>query len=166
MAHLNVLPDIIPDSRLLKWNEKDLAAIIAETELFVAEILQENHPIETFIDPSFTYLNKRNAKLYNIKFPNSDTMARVDIKPGGRHGGILGQASVMMATANGWIPNRFYAESGCWKMYWVIRSRTSPEVPRLSLTPAEPNPSATFCKSTMQIQVVRLSKRSTHRDLP
>jgi len=98
---LNVLPDIMPDSRLLNWNEKDLAAIIAETELFVAEILRENHPIETFIDPSFTYLNKRNAKLYNIKFPNSDTMARVDIKPGGRHGGILGQASVMMATANG-----------------------------------------------------------------
>ena len=98
---LNVLPDIMPDSRLLKWNEKDLAAIIAETELFVAEILRENHPIETFIDPSFTYLNKRNAKLYNIKFPNSDTMTRVDIKPGGRHGGILGQASVMMATANG-----------------------------------------------------------------
>ena len=98
---LNVLPDIMPDSRLLKWNEKDLAAIIAETELFVAEILRENHPIETFIDPAFTYLNKRNARLYDIKFPNSEKMTRVKIKPGGRHGGILGQASVMMATANG-----------------------------------------------------------------
>ncbi|MEM7601210.1 MAG: DUF1588 domain-containing protein, partial [Verrucomicrobiota bacterium] len=57
--------------------------------------------VETFIDPDFTYLNKRNAKLYGIRFPNSDTMARVDIEPGGRHGGILTQASVMMATANG-----------------------------------------------------------------
>ena len=91
----------MPDSRLLKWNEKDLAAIIAETELFVAEILRENHPIETFIDPAFTYLNKRNARLYDIKFPNSEKMTRVKIKQGGRHGGILGQASVMMATANG-----------------------------------------------------------------
>ena len=98
---LNVLPDIMPDSRLLKWDEKDLAAIIAETELFVAEILRENHPIETFIDPAFTYLNKRNARLYDIKFPNSEKMTRVKIKQGGRHGGILGQASVMMATANG-----------------------------------------------------------------
>jgi hypothetical protein len=98
---LNLLPDIMPDSRLLNWNEKDLAAIVAETELFVAEILRENHPIETFIDPAFTYLNKRNAKLYEIKFPNSEKMTRVKIKPGGRHGGILGQASVMMATANG-----------------------------------------------------------------
>lgn len=98
---LRLLPDIMPDSRLINWNDKDLLAITAETELFVAEILRRNHPIETFIDPDFTYLNKRNAKLYGIKFPNSDTMARVDIEPGGRHGGILTQASVMMATANG-----------------------------------------------------------------
>lgn len=98
---LRVLPDIMPDSRLLNWTDKDLDAVIAETEMFVKEILEENHPIDTFIDPTFTYLNKRNAKLYGIKFPNSDTMARVDIEPGGRHGGILGQASVMMATANG-----------------------------------------------------------------
>jgi len=98
---LRLLPEIMPDSRLLNWNEKDLAAIIAETELFVAEILRKNHPIETFIDPAFTYLNRRNVKLYGIKFPNSDKMTRVSLKKGGRHGGILGQASVMMATANG-----------------------------------------------------------------
>ena len=61
----------------------------------------ETHPIDTFIDPSFTYLNKRNARLYGIKFPNSEKMTRVQIERGGRHGGILGQASIMMATANG-----------------------------------------------------------------
>ena len=98
---LRSLQDIMPDSRLINWNDKDLAAIIAETELFVAEILRKNHPIETFIDPAFTYLNKRNARLYGIPFSNSEKMARVSIKRGGRHGGILGQASVMMATANG-----------------------------------------------------------------
>ena len=98
---LRVLKDIMPDSRLINWNEKDQAAIIAETELFVAEILRRNHSIDTFIDPSFTYLNKRNARLYGIKFPNSEKMTRVQIERGGRHGGILGQASIMMATANG-----------------------------------------------------------------
>ena len=80
----------MPDSRLINWNEKDQAAIIAETELFVAEILRRNHPIDTFIDPSFTHLNKRNARLYGIKFPNSEKMTRVQIERGGRHGGILG----------------------------------------------------------------------------
>ena len=39
---LNLLPDIMPDNRLLNWNENDLAAIVAETELFVAEILRDN----------------------------------------------------------------------------------------------------------------------------
>ncbi|MEM7147513.1 MAG: DUF1592 domain-containing protein [Verrucomicrobiota bacterium] len=98
---LRHLPDIMPDPRLLRWTDKDLAAVTAETELFVSEILRNNLPISTFIDPDFTYLNKRNAKLYGIEFPNSDNMKRVSIKPGGRRGGILTQASVMMATANG-----------------------------------------------------------------
>ena len=98
---LRLLPNIMPDPRLLNWKDQDLAAVTRETELFVAEILRENHPLETFIDPDFTYLNKRNAKLYGIKHPNSDTMTRVKLQPGGRRGGILTQASVMMATANG-----------------------------------------------------------------
>ena len=98
---LRLLPEIMPDARLLKWVEKDLAAVTAETEMFVAEILRENHSIETFIDSDFTYLNRRNAKLYDIDFPKSDTMKRVKLARGGRRGGILTQASVLMATANG-----------------------------------------------------------------
>lgn len=98
---LRKLPDIMPDARLLKWIDKDLQAVTKETELFVAEILRKNHPLETFIDSDFTYLNRRNAKLYGIKFPNSDTMKRVILAPGSRRGGIITQASVMMATANG-----------------------------------------------------------------
>lgn len=98
---LRKLPDIMPDARLLKWIDKDLQAITAETELFVAEILKKNHPLETFIDSDFTYLNRRNAKLYGIKFSNSDTMKRVILEPDSLRGGILTQASVMMATANG-----------------------------------------------------------------
>lgn len=69
--------------------------------MFVREILQKNLPLETFIDPDFTWLNKRNAKIYGIKFKGGDKMERVTLKRGGRHGGILGQASVIMATANG-----------------------------------------------------------------
>lgn len=98
---LRKLPDIMPDARLLKWIDKDLQSVTKETELFVAEILRKNHPLETFIDSDFTYLNRRNAKLYGIKFPNSDTMKRVILEPGSRRGGIITQASVMMATANG-----------------------------------------------------------------
>lgn len=98
---LRLLPEIMPDSRLINWNDNYLDAITAETEMFIAEILRENHPLETFIDPDFTYLNSFNAKLYGHKFKGDRTMERVPLERGGRHGGILGQASVMMATANG-----------------------------------------------------------------
>ena len=98
---LRLLPEIMPDVRLLNWNDNYLEAITAETEMFIAEILRENHPIETFIDPDFTYLNRHNAKLYDHPFKGGNAMERVALERGGRYGGILGQASVMMATANG-----------------------------------------------------------------
>ena len=98
---LRLLPQIMPDPRLLKWTDKDLAAITAETEMFVSEILRENHPLETFIDADFTYLNRRNASLYGIGHEKSEAMKRVSLPDGSRRGGILTQASVLMATANG-----------------------------------------------------------------
>lgn len=98
---LRLLPDIMPDARLLNWNDNYLNAITAETELFIAEILRENHSLEAFIDPDFTYLNRHNAKLYDHPFKGGNDMERVSMERGGRYGGILGQASVMMATANG-----------------------------------------------------------------
>ena len=98
---LRLLPQIMPDPRLLKWTSKDLAAVTKETELFVSEILRKNHPLETFIDADFTYLNRRNARLYEIEFPNSDTMKRVTLPADSMRGGILTHASVLMATANG-----------------------------------------------------------------
>jgi hypothetical protein len=122
---LRKLPEIMPDERLGKWSEKSLASITAETQLFVAEILRENLPLDTFIDPDFTYLDSLNAGLYGMKLQKPEgeaakdkdakrrdkekgiksfgtkEMRRVSLEPGGRRGGILGQASVMMATANG-----------------------------------------------------------------
>ena len=98
--HLDQLPDIMPDERLLRWIQSDLQAITAETQMFVEKILRENLPMETFIDTGFTFVNRRNGKLYDLKI-KGDAMQLIDIPKGGRHGGILGQASVMMATANG-----------------------------------------------------------------
>jgi len=98
--HLDQLPDIMPDERLIRWTSRELSAVTQETELFISRILAQNLPLETFIDPDFTYLNKRNAKLYGKK-SKSDNLQLVQLEKGGRFGGILGQASVMMATANG-----------------------------------------------------------------
>ncbi len=98
---LKLLPEIMPDPRLLKFTDKDLRAVTEETRLFVEEILRENHSLETFISPDFTYLNVRNARLYGRQDIKGEAMQRVSLRKDGRFGGILGQASVMMATANG-----------------------------------------------------------------
>ncbi len=95
-----LLQDIMPDPRLLKFIDHDRRAMIDEAELFFAEIVSENHPVETFIDPGFSYRSARLNKIYGGDLQGND-MRRVAFARGGRHGGILGLAAVMMATANG-----------------------------------------------------------------
>lgn len=95
-----VLRGIMPDPRLLKFFDADRQAMIDETELFFAEVLRKNLLIETFIDPGFSYRSSRLNKIYGADLVGGE-MRRVTFDRGGPHGGILGLAAVMMATANG-----------------------------------------------------------------
>ncbi|MHC4994608.1 MAG: DUF1592 domain-containing protein, partial [Planctomycetota bacterium] len=62
------LEQIMPDERLLKFDDRDRQAMTDETEMFFLEILNKNLPVETFIDPDFTYLNDRLVKnIYQLK---------------------------------------------------------------------------------------------------
>ncbi len=95
-----LLQDIMPDPRLLNFIDHDRRAMIDETELFFAEIVRENHPVETLIDPEFSYRSARLNKIYGGDLQGND-MRRVTFARGGREGGMLAFAAVMMATANG-----------------------------------------------------------------
>ena len=95
-----LLRGIMPDPRLVKFFEAGKQAMIDETELFFAEILRDNLPIETFIDPGFSYRSERLNRIYGDDLKGNE-MRRVSFERGGRDGGILSMASVMMATANG-----------------------------------------------------------------
>ncbi len=96
------LADIMPDARLLDFTLEDREAMIAETEQFFAEILSKNLPLSTFIAPDFTFMNKRLAEtIYDREDIEHDDIQRVALRENDLYGGILGQASVMMATANG-----------------------------------------------------------------
>lgn len=97
-----LLSDIMPDPRLGNFRDSDRDEIVEETELFFHEILKENLPIATFIQPDFTFLNQNIArKIYGRSDVKSQKMTKVSLEEDGPYGGILGQASVMMATANG-----------------------------------------------------------------
>jgi hypothetical protein len=96
------LDGIMPDERLYPlWHEYAYAAIKGETELFFLHVLREDLPLETFLDADFTFANQLNAAIYGLPPMKGMTMRRVDLTGTARRGGILGQAAVMMATANG-----------------------------------------------------------------
>ncbi len=107
------LPGIMPDPKF-KFDETDVAIARMETERFVTEILVHNLPLETFVDPEFTFSSvdfmQRNYGS-TPSLPEGDLAAlddagrkqfrKLPIPRGSRHGGLVGQAAIMMATANG-----------------------------------------------------------------
>jgi mono/diheme cytochrome c family protein len=107
------LPGIMPDPKF-KFDEADVALARRETERFVTEILVQNLPLETFIDPDFTFASvdfmERNygstpslseGDVTSLDEAGRKQFRKLPIPRGSRHGGLVGQAAIMMATANG-----------------------------------------------------------------
>jgi hypothetical protein len=112
--HTRLLPEIMPDETFAFSNgEIDIAR--AEAEHFFFEMLDKNLPLSDFVNPDFLMTSKRFASenydypFPKTKFPNPSAeytgddfkIERLPIERGGRRGGLLGMAGVMMATANG-----------------------------------------------------------------
>ncbi len=96
------LDDIMPDTRLFaSFNKSDQEAMVIESERFFKHLLDKNLPIETFIMADFTFANERLAStIYGLNGVKGG-FKKVQFPEGSPYGGILGQASVMMATSNG-----------------------------------------------------------------
>jgi hypothetical protein len=101
---LRLLDEIMPDARL-KLGDREQAAARQEVEKFFVTMLLENRPMTDFIDPDFTFATGPLAKnIYGITKginAKSRSLQRVTLPRGGRYGGVLGQAGVLIATANG-----------------------------------------------------------------
>ncbi len=78
-------------------------AMVKETTAFFRHMLNEDLPLRNFIDSDFTFLNADLARHYGLPGAVNTTalFQRVSL-PGSRHrGGLLGQTSVLTASANG-----------------------------------------------------------------
>jgi hypothetical protein len=101
-----LIASLMPEASL-GFQNGDGSIMEQECRLFVAEILRDNRPLADFIDSDFTYTSPDFAKrYYGLDIPvatgtRPTQVVRVSLDRGGRVGGILGQAGVMMATANG-----------------------------------------------------------------
>jgi len=106
-----------------------------ETQLFFRHILQNDLPINTFLDSDFTFVDGGLAKLYGIKGIHGPEFRKVSLKSDPRRGGLLGQASVLTASANGIDTSPVIR--GIWVLENILGSPPSPPPP--DVEPLEPD---------------------------
>lgn len=110
-------------------------AMRQETYRFFRAILDDNLPIETFLDSDFTILNARLAEHYGIEGVDGDEFRRVPLPADSHRGGVLGHAGLLAATSNGTITNPV------WRGVWVLDHLlgTPPNPPPPDVEPLEPD---------------------------
>lgn len=109
-------------------------AMQRETQLFFQHVLEHNLPITTFLDSDFAIVNSSLARLYGIEGVRGQEFRPVSLSDR-RRGGLLGQASVLTASANG------IDTSPIIRGIWVLENLlgTPPAPPPPDIEPLEPD---------------------------
>ncbi len=133
---LRMLKAFAPDTKRYPGFDESLrAAMVKETELFFASLLEENRSVLDF-DADYTFANARLAKHYGIADVSGDEFRRVTLSADQR-GGLLGQASVLALTSN---PTRTSpVKRGRWVLENLLGTPPPPppaDVPALDEKPA------------------------------
>jgi hypothetical protein len=101
---LRKIDDTSPSATIYNDYELDeplKLAALDETQLFFADLLQQDLPARNVIASNFTYLNERLARHYGIPGVHGAKMRRVTLPRDSERGGLLTMASVLKVTANG-----------------------------------------------------------------
>jgi hypothetical protein len=121
-----------------------LGSMRAETVLFFDTVLRERRPAADLLGAGFTFADERLAGLYGIPAPTGGGMRRVAAPPG-RDGGILTQASVLLATSN---PTRTSpVKRGKWVLESLLDAAPPPPPPG---TPQLPDAAGTAAGGSMR----------------
>ena len=106
-----------------------MAAMRAETALFVHDLIARNQPITSLLDAKFTFLNQELAEHYGIQGIRGDHMRRVALD-GTQRGGILAHGSVLAVTS---FPNRTSpVVRGKWVLDTLLGTPPPPPPPNVS----------------------------------
>jgi len=91
-----------PDRKLYKGFDGVVKqSMLAETHLFLEELLRENRPVSWLADADVTYVDSRLARYYGIPGVAGDAMRRVVVSGTSHRGGLLAQGAILKVTANG-----------------------------------------------------------------
>jgi hypothetical protein len=92
-----------PDAQLHpEFDELLQESMLGESRAFFRHLLEHDLGVRNFIRSDFTYVNERLARHYGLPgVTGHERFQRVTLPPDSPRGGILGQAAVHKATANG-----------------------------------------------------------------
>lgn len=97
------LTDISPDPvQFPFFNEQFGNSINTEAQLLLLEVVRRNLPLNTLINPGFTFADAAVAKhIYGQDLGKKKGFQRIELKDDSPQGGLLGLPAVMLATSNG-----------------------------------------------------------------
>ncbi|MEK6234728.1 MAG: DUF1592 domain-containing protein, partial [Planctomycetales bacterium] len=103
--HLHNTVEMAPDPmKFYEYHRNRVGdAMVSETQAFFRRLLDDNLPLSNFIDSDFVVINADLARHYGIPGQVNTTarFQKVALEGTRRRGGLLGQASVLTASANG-----------------------------------------------------------------
>jgi len=109
------------------WDRRMEPQIIAQTDMYFADLLQNNGPIRLLIDSDYTFMNESIASVfYGRSDVKGESMRKVATNDR-RRGGIFTQPSVMTSTANG--VDTSPVVRGVWVLENVFGTPPSPPPP-------------------------------------
>jgi hypothetical protein len=136
---LRNLQNFKPDPKLFPtFNDELRAAMLKETELFMAAVIQEDRSAMDLLDGKFTFLNERLAKHYGISGVTGNEFRKVALT-GDQRGGVLTHGSILAITSN---PTRTSpVKRGKWVLEQILGTPPPPpppNVPELEATKGGP----------------------------
>ena len=103
--HLDKSVEMAPDQmKFYEFHRNRInEAMIEETRIFFRHLIEENLPLNRFIDADFAFINSNLGRHYGLagKVNTVTDFRKVHLSKTHRRGGLLGQASVLTASANG-----------------------------------------------------------------
>ena len=100
--NLRELDATTPDEKLYpEFDDQLRQAMLAETRLFLRELIEKDLGARNFIKSDFTFLNRRLARHYGINDVSGERMRRVTLPKNSVRGGLMTHASILKVTANG-----------------------------------------------------------------
>lgn len=144
------------------WDRRMEPQVIAQTNRYFGELLQENGSVRLLVESDYTFMNEQIASVfYNRNDVKGDYLRKVPTNDP-RRGGVLTMPSVMTSTANG------VDTSPVVRGVWVLENilGTPPAAPPPDVEPLSPDLSqAKTIREQLEIHRAQATCNSCHRKI-